>query len=177
MIRDELASIRDTYGDERRTEILSSQEDLTVEDLITEEDLVVTISHQGYAKTQPLDSYQAQKRGGRGRAATSVKDEDFVEHLLVANSHDTLLCFSDLGKVYWLKVYQIPQASRGAKGRPMVNMLPLDADEWITAILPIKEYTEGWFIFMATANGTVKKTPARAVLAAAHHRPDRPRAG
>jgi DNA gyrase subunit A len=158
VIKDELASIRDTYGDDRRTEIRSSHEDLSMEDLINEEDLVVTISHQGYAKTQPLDSYQAQKRGGRGRAATTVKDEDFVEHLLVAHSHDTLLCFSNLGKVYWLKVYQIPQASRGAKGRPLVNMLPLVAGEWITAVLPIKEYAQGWFIFMATANGTVKKT-------------------
>ncbi|MFW6094600.1 MAG: DNA gyrase subunit A, partial [Pseudomonadota bacterium] len=158
VIRDELTAIRDAYGDPRRTEIRSSHEDLTVEDLINEEDLVVTISHNGYAKTQPLDSYQAQKRGGRGRAATSVKDADFVEHLLVAHSHDTLLCFSNLGKVYWLKVYQIPQASRGAKGRPLVNMLPLTGDEWITAILPIKEYSEGWYVFMATANGTVKKT-------------------
>ena len=158
VIQDELGSIREAYGDERRTEILTSHEDLSVEDLINEEDLVVTISHQGYAKTQPLDSYQAQKRGGRGRAATSVKDEDFVEHLLVANSHDTLLCFSNLGKVYWLKVYLIPQASRGAKGRPLVNMLPLVPDEWISAVLPIKEYAHGLFIFMVTANGTVKKT-------------------
>ncbi|HEX7034740.1 MAG TPA: DNA gyrase subunit A [Pseudomonadales bacterium] len=159
VIRGELIEIREAYGDERRTEILSTQEDLTVEDLINEEDLVVTISHLGYAKTQPLDSYQAQRRGGRGRAATSVRDEDFVQHLLVAHSHDTLLCFSNLGKVYWLKVYQIPQASRGAKGRPLVNMLPLAQDEGITAILPIKEYSPGRFIFMATANGTVKKTP------------------
>ncbi len=158
VITEELAAIREAYGDDRRTEILSSQEDLTVEDLIHEEDLVVTISHHGYAKTQPLDSYQAQRRGGRGRAATSVKDEDFVQHLLVAHSHDTLLCFSNLGKVYWLKVYRIPQAGRGAKGRPLVNMLPLVTDEWITAILPIKEYSEGSFVFMATANGTVKKT-------------------
>jgi len=159
VLRDELGEVRETYGDERRTVILSTQEDLSVEDLITEEDLVVTISHQGYAKTQPLDSYQAQKRGGRGRAATAVKDEDFVEHLLIANSHDTVLCFSDQGKVYWLKVYQIPQASRGAKGRPLVNMLPLDAEERITTILPIKDYDADHFIFMATANGTVKKTP------------------
>ncbi len=159
VLREELGEVRETYGDERRTEILSTQEDLTVEDLISEEDLVVTISHQGYAKTQPLDSYQAQRRGGRGRAATAVKDEDFVEHLLIANSHDTVLCFSNQGKVYWLKVYQIPQASRGAKGRPLVNMLPLDAEERITTILPIKEYDADHFIFMATANGTVKKTP------------------
>jgi DNA gyrase subunit A len=159
VLREELGVIRETYGDERRTEILSTQEDLTVEDLITEEDLVVTISHQGYAKTQPLSAYRAQRRGGRGRAATAVKDEDFVEHLLIANSHDTVLCFSNMGKVYWLKVYQIPQASRGAKGRPLVNMLPLDEDERITTILPIQDYDADHFIFMATANGTVKKTP------------------
>ncbi|MCR9276907.1 MAG: DNA gyrase subunit A [Pseudomonadaceae bacterium] len=159
VIKEELADIRDTYGDERRTEILASQLDLTAEDLITEEDLVVTVSHQGYAKTQPLAAYQAQKRGGRGRAATSVRDEDFVEHLLTANSHDTLLCFSNVGKVYWLRVFMIPQGSRGAKGRPLVNMLPLEADERITGFLPIKEYGEDKFVFMATANGTVKKTP------------------
>ena len=159
VLREELEEVREAYGDERRTEILSTHEDLSVEDLINEEDLVLTISHQGYAKTQPLDSYQAQRRGGRGRAATAVKDEDFVEHLLIANSHDTVLCFSNQGKVYWLKVYQIPQASRGAKGRPLVNMLPLDTEERITTILPIKEFDEDRFIFMATANGTVKKTP------------------
>ena len=159
VLREELTEVREMFGDDRRTEILSTQEDLTVEDLITEEDLVVTISHQGYGKTQPLDTYQAQRRGGRGRAATAVKDEDFVEHLLIAHSHDTLLCFSNLGKVYWLKVWQIPQASRGAKGRPLVNMLPLDGTERITAILPIEDFTEDRFVFMATANGTVKKTP------------------
>ena len=159
VIRGELNEIKDTYGDERRTEIVASQQDLSVEDLITEEDLVVTISHQGYGKTQPLDIYQAQRRGGRGKAATSVKDEDFVEHLVIANSHDMLLCFSDMGKVYWLKVFQIPQGSRGAKGRPMINLLPLAADERITAIMPIKDYASDHFVFMATANGTVKKTP------------------
>jgi len=159
VLKGELGEIREAYGDDRRTEIRSSHEDLSVEDLITEEDLVVTISHQGYGKTQPLDAYQAQRRGGRGRAATAVKDEDFVEHLLIANSHDTVLCFSNMGKVYWLKVYQIPQASRGAKGRPLVNMLPLDGEERITTILPIQEYDADHFIFMATANGTVKKTP------------------
>ncbi|MCZ6643662.1 MAG: DNA gyrase subunit A, partial [Gammaproteobacteria bacterium] len=156
---EELTEIRTRYGDERRTEILSTQEDLTVEDLITEEDLVVTISHQGYGKTQPLDVYRQQRRGGRGKAATTVKDEDFVEHLLIANSHDTLLCFSNAGKVYWLKVYQIPQAGRGAKGRPLVNMLPLGQSERITAILPTKDFSADMFVFMATANGTVKKTP------------------
>ena len=159
VVREELEEIRDTYGDERRTEIIATQEDLTMEDLITEEDLVVTISHQGYAKTQPLTTYQAQKRGGRGKAATTVKDEDFVEHLLIANSHDTLLCFSNQGKVYWLKVYQIPQGSRNAKGRSMVNLLPLGDGERITAILPVRSYDADRFVFMATANGTVKKTP------------------
>jgi DNA gyrase subunit A len=159
VIREELIDVRDTYGDERRTEIIASQQDLSDEDLITEEELVVTISHQGYAKTQPLDTYQAQRRGGRGKAATSVKDEDFVEHLVITNSHNSLLCFSNQGKVYWLRVFQIPQGSRGAKGRPMINLLPLDGDERITAVLPIAEYTSDHFVFMATANGTVKKTP------------------
>ncbi len=159
VIRGELRDIRERYGDDRLTEIVSSHLDLSVEDLINVEDMVVTVSHQGYAKTQPVSDYQAQRRGGRGRAATAVKDEDFVEHLLVTSSHDTLLCFSNAGKVYWIKVYQIPQASRGAKGRPLVNMLPLDADERITAILPINDFTLDAFVFMATANGTVKKTP------------------
>merc|ERR1711965_223679 len=159
VIREELEDIRSSYGDERRTEIIASQQDLSDEDLITEEELVVTISHQGYAKTQPLDTYQAQRRGGRGKAATSVKDEDFVEHLVITNSHNSLLCFSNQGKVYWLRVFQIPQGSRGAKGRPMINLLPLDGDERITAVLPIAEYTSDHFVFMATANGTVKKTP------------------
>ena len=159
VIRGELRTIRETYGDDRLTEIVSSQLDLSMEDLITEEDMVVTVSHHGYAKTQPVSDYQAQRRGGRGRAATAVKDEDFVEHLLVTSSHDTLLCFSNFGKVYWIKAYQIPQASRGAKGRPLVNMLPLDAEERITAILPIRDFTADAFVFMATGNGTVKKTP------------------
>ena len=159
VIRDELNEIKTNYGDERRTEILATQEDLSVEDLINEEDLVVTISHQGYGKSQALDTYQAQRRGGRGRAATSVKDKDFVEHLGIANSHDTLLCFSNLGKVYWIKSFQIPQGSRGAKGRPMVNILPLVAEERITAIMPVQEFDQDHFVFMATANGTVKKTP------------------
>ena len=158
VIREELEEIREVYGDARRTEIVGTHQDLSVEDLITEEDLVVTISHQGYAKTQPLDVYQAQRRGGRGKAAASVRDEDFVEHLLVAHSHDTLLCFSNIGKVYWLRVFQIPQGSRGAKGRPLVNMLPLSQGERITSLLPIKEYDDDHFVFMATANGTVKKT-------------------
>jgi DNA gyrase subunit A len=159
VIKEELTEIRERYGDDRLTEIVSSQLDLSVEDLITEEDVVVTISHQGYAKTQPVAVYQAQRRGGRGKAATAVKDEDFVEHLLIAHSHDTLLCFSDFGKVYWLKVYEIPQGSRGSKGRPLINMMPLSANERITAVLPIKDFAADAFVFMATANGTVKKTP------------------
>ncbi len=158
VICDELVELRDAYGDERRTEIIASKRDLTVEDLITEEDRVVTISHGGYAKSQPLDDYRAQRRGGQGRSATSVKDEDFVEHLLIANTHDTVLMFSNVGKVYWLKVYQIPVAGRNARGRPVVNLLPLEEDERITSILPVSEYKEGHYIFMATANGTVKKT-------------------
>ena len=159
VIRGELEDIKSEFGDERRTEIIDSQEDLADEDLIAEEELVVTISHQGYAKTQPLDVYQAQGRGGRGKAATAVKDEDFVEHLLITNSHNVLLCFSNIGKVYWLKVFQIPQGSRTSKGRPMVNLLPLSGDERITAVLPVTSYLEDHFVFMATANGTVKKTP------------------
>ena len=158
VIREELEEIAAEFGDDRITEITASQHDLTVEDLITEEDRVVTISHLGYAKTQPLSDYQAQKRGGMGKSATSVKDEDFVEHLLIASTHATILCFTNLGKVYWLKVYQIPLAGRNSRGRPMVNLLPLDEGERITSILPVTEYTSGWFIFMATANGTVKKT-------------------
>ena len=159
VMREEFIEIRDEYGDERKTEIIASQMDLTAEDLIAEEDVVVTVSHQGYAKTQPLSDYQAQKRGGRGRSATAVRDEDFVEHLVIANTHAMLLCFSDAGKVYWLKVYEIPQASRGARGRPLVNMLPLGEEEHITAIQPIGDFEEDSFVFMATANGTVKKTP------------------
>jgi len=158
VIREELEEIVTEFGDERRTEITASQHDLTVEDLITEEDRVVTISHGGYAKTQPLSDYQAQRRGGMGRSATAVKDEDFVEHLLIASTHATILCFSNMGKVYWLKVYQIPLAGRNSRGRPMVNLLPLEEGERVTSILPVNEYTEGHYIFMATANGTVKKT-------------------
>ena len=202
VIREELEDVRERYGDERRTEILSSHQDLTDEDLITEEDVVVTVSHRGYAKTQPLAAYQAQRRGGTGRAATGLRDEDFVEHLLIANSHDTLLCFSNAGKVYWVRVFHIPQGSPTARGRPLVNMLPLADGERITAILaqpkqamaaaaeeasavdeedgaledeaeeePAEQEDadepddagdsadEGECVFMATANGTVKKTP------------------
>jgi DNA gyrase subunit A len=158
LIREELEAVSEEFGDERRTEIVESQHDLTIEDLITEEDRVVTISHGGYAKTQPLSDYQAQRRGGMGKSATAVKDEDFVEHLLIASTHSTILCFTNLGKVYWLKVYQIPVAGRNSRGRPMVNLLPLDEDERISSILPVDEYSEDRFVIMATANGTVKKT-------------------
>jgi len=159
VIREELEQVRDEYGDERRSEIIASRRDLSIADLITEEDLVVTISHGGYAKTQPLTDYQAQRRGGRGKSATSMKDEDFIEKLLVTSSHDTILCFSNYGKVYWLRVFDIPQASRGSKGRPMVNILPLSEGERITTFLPVNEYTADHFVFMATSKGTVKKTP------------------
>ncbi|MBQ0797861.1 MAG: DNA gyrase subunit A [Porticoccaceae bacterium] len=158
VIREELAEVDADFGDERRTEIVESKLDLTVEDLIPEEERVVTVSHGGYAKSQPLDDYQAQKRGGTGRSATAVKDEDFVEHLLVANTHDTILCFTNAGKVYWLRTFHIPVASRTARGRPLVNLLPLDADERVTSILAIKEYRDDQFVFMATSSGTVKKT-------------------
>jgi DNA gyrase subunit A len=158
VMREELHLVRDNYGDARRTEIVGSQLDLTMEDLITEEDRVVTISRGGYAKSQPLTDYQAQRRGGMGKAAAALKDEDELEHLLIASSHDTLLCFSSAGKVYWLRVFNIPLASRTSRGRPLVNILPLEEGERITSLLPIREYTEGHFIFMATANGTVKKT-------------------
>jgi len=159
VIREELIDIRDRYGDDRRTEINQSYEDLTDEDLIAEEDMVVTLSHSGYAKAQPLDDYRAQRRGGRGKSATNVKDEDFIEHLFVANTHDTILCFSSTGKVYWKKVYMLPQAGRLARGRPLNNLLPLEENEQITAVLPIREYEENKYVFMATDDGIVKKTP------------------
>ena len=158
-IRRELEEIREEFSEPRRTEILIDHSDLTVEDLISEEDVVVTISHLGYAKAQPLESYSAQRRGGRGKAATKVKDEDFVEQMFSASTHDTLLCFSTRGKVYWQKVFQLPIGSRTARGRPMVNLLPLEENERITAILPVREYPEDQFIFFATASGKVKRTP------------------
>jgi len=158
VVREELAQVRENYGDERKTEITTSQLDLSMEDLITEEDRVVTISRSGYAKSQPLTDYQAQRRGGMGKAAASVKDEDVVEHLLIASSHDTLLCFTSTGKVYWLRVFNIPLASRISRGKPIVNILPLEEGEHITSLLPVREYAEGHFVFMATAMGTVKRT-------------------
>ncbi len=161
VIREELRELVEEFGDDRLTEITDSPHDLKVEDLITEEDRVVTISHGGYAKTQSLSDYQAQRRGGTGRSATAVKDEDFVEHLLIASTHATILCFSNMGKVYWLRVFHIPLASRNSRGRPMVNLLPLDEGERITSILPVEGYEDGHYIFMATARGLVKKTDMR----------------
>jgi DNA gyrase subunit A len=162
VIRDELVDIKVQFGDERRTEITASQEDLTIEDLITEEDVVVTLSHQGYVKYQPLSAYQAQRRGGKGKSATNVKDEDFVSRLVIASTHDTLLCFSNHGKLYWLKAYQLPLASRISRGRPIINILPLAEGEEINAMLPVRTYQEGFYVFMATRNGTVKKVPLNA---------------
>ena len=158
MIREELAAVRDQFADPRRTEIQASHLDLSIEDLIAEEDMVVTVSRTGYAKTQPLSDYQAQRRGGRGKSATAMKDEDVIEHLLVASTHDTVLLFSNKGKVYWLKVYEMPVASRGSRGKPLVNLLPLDEGEAINAIMPVKDYSPDCYIFFATAKGTVKRT-------------------
>jgi DNA gyrase subunit A len=132
---------------------------LSAEDLITEEDMVVTMSHEGYVKTQPLSDYKAQRRGGRGKSATATKENDFVEKLIIANTHDTILCFSSAGKVYWLRVFNLPVASRASRGKPFVNLLPLEEGEKINAMLPVREYSEDKFVFMATASGTVKKTP------------------
>jgi DNA gyrase subunit A len=162
VITEELLEVKSQFGDVRRTEIGASQEDLTIEDLITEEDVVVTLSHQGYVKYQPLSAYHAQRRGGKGKSATNVKDEDFVERLVIASTHDTLLCFSNHGKLYWLKAYQLPLASRISRGKPIVNILPLAADEAINAMMPVREYTEGEYVFMATKHGTVKKVPLEA---------------
>jgi DNA gyrase subunit A len=162
VIRNELTEVRAAYADTRRTEIVENYDDLTVEDLIPEETVVVTLSHSGYAKSQPAEAYQAQRRGGRGRTAARVKDEDFIDQLFVANSHDTVLCFSSRGKAYWLKVYQVPQAAPGARGRPIVNLLPLEEGERINAVLPVKAFEDDKFVFLATKLGTVKKTPLSA---------------
>ncbi len=158
VIRGELEEIRDNYADERRSEIMQDELDFNMEDLITEEDVVVTFSHEGYAKSQQLDVYNTQRRGGRGKSATTMKTEDFIDKLFVANTHDTLLCFSSRGKVYWLKVYQLPMAGRGSRGKPIVNLLPLEEGERINAVMPVREYAENNFVFMATSSGTVKKT-------------------
>jgi len=162
VIRGELLEVRERYADSRRTEIVQDFNDLTIEDLIPETSLVVTLSHAGYAKAQPVADYQAQRRGGRGRSATRTRDEDFIDKLFVADSHDTLLCFSSRGKVYWLKVYQLPQAGFGSRGRPVINLLPLEEDERITAVLPVKEFEEERYVVFATAHGTVKRTPLSA---------------
>ena len=158
VIREELQEILARYGDQRRTRIVPAQEDLSMEDLITEEDVVVTLSRAGYAKSQPIDTYRSQRRGGRGKSATSVRDEDFIDKLFIASTHDTILCFSSHGKLYWLKVYELPQAGRAARGKPIINLLPLATGEQIDAILPIREFSADKFVFMATADGTVKKT-------------------
>ncbi len=161
VIREELEEIKQQYSDKRRTEILQDHLNLSAEDLITEEDMVVTMSHEGYVKAQPLTDYKAQRRGGRGKSATATKEKDFVEKLIIANTHDTILCFSSSGKVYWLKVFHLPVASRGSRGKPFVNLLPLEKGEKINAMLTVREYSEDKFIFMATAAGTVKKTPLK----------------
>ena len=158
VIREELEKIRDEFGDERRTEITAASHDIDIEDLIEREEVVVTLSREGYVKYQKLNDYESQRRGGKGKSATKMKEEDFIEKLLVANTHDHILCFSTRGRLYWLKVYQLPLASRNARGRPIVNILPLEENERITAILPIQEFEEGKYVLMATANGTVKKT-------------------
>lgn len=161
VIHEELVEIKQKYSDDRRTEILQDHLNLSAEDLITEEDMVVTMSHEGYVKSQPLTDYKSQRRGGRGKSATATKEKDFVEKLIIANTHDTILCFSSSGKVYWLKVFHLPVASRGSRGKPFVNLLPLEKGEKINAMLTVREYSEDKFVFMATATGTVKKTPLK----------------
>jgi len=162
VIHEELVEVKAQFGDKRRTEICASAEDLTLADLITEEHVVVTLSHQGYVKYQPITAYQAQRRGGKGKSATNVKEEDFIERLVIANTHDTLLCFSNHGKLYWIKAYELPLASRISRGKPIINILPLAEDEVITAMLPVREYREDYCVFMATKQGTVKKVSLEA---------------
>ncbi len=159
IIANELSEIKRQFGDKRKSEIVMHAEDLCLEDLIAPEDLVVTLSHGGYIKSQPLDDYRAQKRGGRGKQAASTKEDDFIDRLFIANSHDYILCFSSLGRVYWIKVYEVPQGSRTSRGKPIINLLPLAENEKINAILPVKSFDENHYVFMATSNGTVKKTP------------------
>jgi len=158
IIHDELAAVKSQFGDKRRSEIITHTQDMSMEDLIAPEDVVVTLSHGGYMKAQPLDEYRAQKRGGRGKQATSTKEDDFIDNLFIANTHDYILCFSNRGRVYWLKVYEVPQGSRISRGKPIVNLLPLVANEKINAVLPVKEFRDDKFIFFATSGGTVKKT-------------------
>ena len=162
IIFEELTQIKSQYGDQRRSEIVLQTDDLSMEDLITPEDVVVTFSHAGYVKAQPLGDYRAQRRGGRGKQATTTREDDFVEKLFIANTHDTMLCFSSLGKVYWLKVYKVPQGTRASRGKPIINLFPLTENEKINAVLPVKEYDDAHYVFLATAMGTVKKTPLSA---------------
>jgi DNA gyrase subunit A len=162
VVRSELIEVRENFGDARRTEISLDHLNLSTEDLIEPQDVAVTLSHAGYAKAQPVSDYQAQRRGGRGKSATAVKDEDFIEKFFVAHTHDTLLCFSNRGKVYWLRVFELPQAGRGSRGKPINNLLPLEEGEKINAVLPVKQFDEQHFVFMATSSGTVKKTPLTA---------------
>ena len=159
IVGDELKAIRSQFGDKRRSEIVAQGVDLSLEDLIAPEDMVVTLSHGGYMKAQPVAEYRAQRRGGRGKQATGTKEDDFIDHLFIANTHDFILCFSNRGRVYWLKVYNVPQGGRSSRGKPIVNLVPLLEHEKITAILPVKEFSQDRFVFMATAKGTVKKTP------------------
>jgi DNA gyrase subunit A len=159
IIGEELRLMKTTYGDARRSEIVTVAEDISIEDLIAPQDMVVTFSHGGYVKGQPLTEYKAQRRGGRGKTATTMKEDDFIERLFVAHSHDYLLCFSDRGKLYWLKVFEVPAGSRSSRGKPIVNMFPLEEGEKITAVVPVKEFDENHYVFMATSQGTVKKTP------------------
>jgi len=159
IIAEELKALKQQYGDKRRSEIVEQAEDLQMEDLIASEDVVVTFSHAGYIKSQPLTDYRAQRRGGRGKQAATTKEDDFIERLFIANTHDTMLCFSSRGRVYWLKVYNVPQGTRASRGKPIVNLFPLSEAEKINAVLPVKEYDDKHFVFLATSLGTVKKTP------------------
>ncbi len=162
IIADEMTEVKATYGDARKSEIVMHGEDISLEDLITPQDMVVTLTHGGYMKATPVEEYRAQNRGGRGKQAAATKEDDFIDNLFVANTHDYILCFSSRGRVYWLKVYELPQGGRTSRGKPIINLLPLEADEKINAILPVKEFTDDQFVFMATVDGTVKKTPLSA---------------
>src|SRR5688572_29706396 len=159
VIRTELRNVKEEFGDARRSEIRASEEDLDILDLIAPEDVVVTLSHAGYAKRQPVSTYRAQKRGGKGRSAAATKEEDFIDQLWLVNTHDTLLTFTSAGRVFWLPVYQLPDAGPNARGRPIINSIPLEEGEQVQAVLPVREYDENRYVFFATRNGTVKKTP------------------